>query len=165
MKRGFTLIELLVVIAIIGMLSSVVLASLNSARTKSRDVRRLTDVRQLQTALEMYYNDHNAYPISGWTNSTAWSSAFSTALAPYMPIMPTDPLNDGSTPYYGSHSYSYYANGYGGPGQWYMIVFNLEGNHAIENQDGVRTCSGSYFHYGTYGNGSNGIITIGGNCT
>lgn len=162
MRRGFTLIELLVVIAIIGMLSSVVLASLNSARTASRDVRRLTDVRQLQTALEMYYNDHNAYPISSWTHSwgTGWTSAFATALSPYMPVMPADPINDGA-PYSGLHGYSYYANAYGGPGQWYMIVFNLENNHAIEKQDGVRAYDNTYFHYG---NGSNGIITVGGGC-
>ena len=56
-KKGFTLIELLVVIAIIGMLSSVVLASLNSARAKGRDAKRLADLRAIATALELYYND------------------------------------------------------------------------------------------------------------
>jgi type IV pilus assembly protein PilA len=66
-QRGFTLIELLVVIAIIGILSAVVLVSLNSARAKSRDARRLSDVRQIMTAMEIYYNDNGAYPDDGGT--------------------------------------------------------------------------------------------------
>lgn len=64
-QKGFTLIELLVVIAIIGILSAVVLVSLNSARAKSRDARRLSDVRQIMTAMEIYYNDNGAYPDDG----------------------------------------------------------------------------------------------------
>ena len=63
-KRGFTLIELLVVIAIIGILSSVVLASLNSARQKGRDARRVSDVKQLQLALELFYDANQSYPTS-----------------------------------------------------------------------------------------------------
>ena len=50
-SRGFTLIELLVVIAIIGMLSSVILASLNTARSKSRDARRLEDLKQIANTI------------------------------------------------------------------------------------------------------------------
>ena len=60
--KGFTLIELLVVIAIIGILSSVVLASLNSARKKGRDARRVSDLKQLQLALELYYDANPVTP-------------------------------------------------------------------------------------------------------
>ena len=64
-RRGFTLIELLVVIAIIGILSSIVLASLNSARQSSRDARRISDIKQFQLALELYFDDNSAsYPSS-----------------------------------------------------------------------------------------------------
>lgn len=81
--RGFTLIELLVVIAIIGMLSSVVLASLNSARTKSRDARRLADIKQIQTALELAFD--SASPVE---YPDALSSLVSGG---YLSVVPTDP--------------------------------------------------------------------------
>ena len=62
--RGFTLIELLVVIAIIGVLSSIILASLSTARVKAQDAARISDVKSLETAMELYYNDNNGYPTS-----------------------------------------------------------------------------------------------------
>lgn len=61
-SRGFTLIELLVVIAIIGLLSAIVLASLNVARVKGYDATRKSSLTQVQEALELYYNDNGLYP-------------------------------------------------------------------------------------------------------
>ncbi|MFA6391831.1 MAG: type II secretion system protein [Patescibacteria group bacterium] len=63
-KKGFTLIELLVVIAIIGLLATIAVVALNSARTSSRDAKRIADVRQVQTGLELYYNAKSVYPVS-----------------------------------------------------------------------------------------------------
>ena len=63
-QKGFTLIELLVVIAIIGLLASIVLLALNSARAKSRDAKRIADVREMMTGLELYYNNFGGYASS-----------------------------------------------------------------------------------------------------
>lgn len=83
-KRGFTLIELLVVIAIIGILSSIVLASLNSARKKGRDARRVSDVKQIQLALELYYDAHSNYPTAAQYDADLVSEGF-------ISVVPKDP--------------------------------------------------------------------------
>lgn len=62
-EKGFTLVELLVVIAIIGLLSTLAVVSLGSAREKARDAKRISDIRQIQTALELYFADAGIYPV------------------------------------------------------------------------------------------------------
>lgn len=121
---GFTLIELLVVIAIIGLLSSVVLASLNSARGKARDAKRESDFGELRTALELYANDNNGkYPSTGGsyygsgstcstfnvsgTLTTSGATGYIPNLAPaYIPVLPLDPK-----PFSPSGCYLYDSNG------------------------------------------------------
>ena len=79
-RKGFTLIELLVVIAIIGILATIVLVSLNTARQKARDARRISDLRQVQLALQMYYDTATAYPAS-----------LAELVPTYMSAAPVDP--------------------------------------------------------------------------
>lgn len=111
------MIELLVVIAIIGMLSSVVLASLNSARMKSRDARRIADLAQIRNALELYFDTNGYYPQSdcGWDcngyrysyASGSWS-ALAADLAPYISSLPVDPKNSpAAPPWGGGYTYTY----------------------------------------------------------
>jgi len=57
------LVELLVVIAIIGILSGVVLTSMSGARARANDSRRISDIKQIQMALELYYDVHKSYPV------------------------------------------------------------------------------------------------------
>lgn len=86
-------------IAILGILASVVLSSLNSARAKGRDAKRDSDIHQIHNALALYYDDYQSYPEStGPTRSndvTDWAT-LSTNLAPYIGTLPVDPLNDSS---------------------------------------------------------------------
>ena len=61
-NKAFTLIELLIVIAVIGLISTLAMTALNSARKKARDARRLSDVKQIIIALELYYDEYKKYP-------------------------------------------------------------------------------------------------------
>jgi|WetSurMetagenome_2_1015567.scaffolds.fasta_scaffold12745_2 prepilin-type N-terminal cleavage/methylation domain-containing protein len=87
-NEGFTLVELLVVIAIIGLLSTLSIVALNNARMKARDAVRVANIKQMQTAFELYYNDAGKYPtttIAGLGGSVRYNGAI------YMAIVPTDP--------------------------------------------------------------------------
>lgn len=82
-QRGFTLVELLVVIAIIGILSTIVVSGLTSARASSRDARRISDIKSIQVALALYYNDNSQYPLT-----------LSSLVPTYMGILPKDPVTN-----------------------------------------------------------------------
>ncbi|MCX6740274.1 MAG: prepilin-type N-terminal cleavage/methylation domain-containing protein [Candidatus Parcubacteria bacterium] len=128
-QRGFSLIELLIVIAIIILLGIISVVALNDQRGKARDAKRISDIRQVRTALEFYYSDENEYPvtitpiilgdISAQKLCSKKAGAFLPAETPcdqanpYMPLVPKDPLASGK------YSYTGIAEGYD-------IVFTTE---------------------------------------
>jgi len=132
-NKGFTLIELLVVVAIIGILASVVLASLNSAREKSRDARRLSDVKQIQTALSLYYDKYGTYPpntdndYSGWdTGCYGGNDTFIAPLGTEKFISKT-PCDPSTTSLSGGYRYYHYSGGYGCTRSYYVLgIQNME---------------------------------------
>ncbi len=115
-RKGFTLIELLVVIAIIGLLSTLAVVALGSAREKSRDARRLSDIKQIQTALELFYTDNNSYPTStvaidlgtaqyACLNQSGFGAAGCTDA--YMGLVPEDPGNNTTYEYLSADGSAY----------------------------------------------------------
>lgn len=115
LQRGFTLIELLVVIAIIGLLASVVLVNLNRTRVIARETKRIADLRQLVTALELYYDDNGSYPDTGgrWWNSCSRPTNYIPGLSPtYIPSLPLDPINCTSNPTLRVYEYRSDGKGY-----------------------------------------------------
>jgi len=119
-QKGFTLIELLVVIAIIGLLSTLAVVALNNARMKARDAKRVSDIKQIQTALELYFNDASDYPAAVTPGGTI---AYDTTT--YMAIVPTNPKprTDGSPTACADSDYSYTRDS----GVSYHILFCLGG--------------------------------------
>ncbi|MBI4155691.1 MAG: prepilin-type N-terminal cleavage/methylation domain-containing protein [Candidatus Zambryskibacteria bacterium] len=140
-QNGFTLIELLVVVAIIGILSSVVLASLNSARAKARDAKRASDVHQLKTALEFYYNDNGFYPSIVENNSGVDVAQLQIvgSLAPYLKQVPDDPL--------GASQAWQYVRGPAGNNSYGLWIYY--------EKTSARCGSGVNFNPGWWGIGSN----------
>ncbi len=140
-QKGFTLVELLVVIAIIAILSTLAVVALNSARQKSRDAKRVSDIKQVQTALELYFGDQNAYPTAATavtlgdathlTLSSTNGFAATAAGTTYMGNVPSNPSPNGA-------SYSYTS----ADGSTYTITFVLEGNTGGLSS-GTRTASPS----------------------
>lgn len=117
MKRGFTIIELLVVMAIIGMLASIMFVTFSTLQAKSRDTRRVEDIRELQKALGMYYISANQFPSSASPLVIDGTDALSTTLIASGAIsgISGDPVSP-------AFDYTYQTSG---PGS-YTITFCLE---------------------------------------
>lgn len=91
-QKGFTLIELLVVVAVIALLSSIVLIGLQNARQKSRNVKRIQDMAQMSSALELYFTYYKGYPTATPSGQPANMSRFARTL-PSAPIPADGPCD------------------------------------------------------------------------
>ena len=134
LKKAFTLIELLVVIAIIAILATLAVVALQNSRSSARDAKRLADVKQIQTALELYFNDNNSYP-------TSITSTIATSGIVYMATIPTSP-----TPVDGDCTTENNNYTYSSDGSTYSITFclgkqtsNLSSGNKIATRDGIST--------------------------
>ena len=150
-KKGFTLIELLVVVAIIAVLAAISVVALNNARARARDSKRLADIKQIQTALELYYLDQNGYPsdpgaspdIEGkCLSSNGFENSCSAGATVYMAQVPSAPepcdCTEGCNATYGD-MYSYAVQG-SSPYTTYTLQYCL-GKASGGILEGVRTAT------------------------
>lgn len=129
MRRGFTLIELLVVISIIGILAALLIANMVGVRERARDAATKNNLKQLQSALRLYYNDYQTYPAaaSGTPCSTLISGTLSVGATPYTQPLVID------TP--GSCTYTS-LNG----GEGYRIVVDLFSGAGTDDTNSGTQC-------------------------
>lgn len=160
---GFTLIELLVVIAIISLLASMAVSALSSARAKSRDAKRISDMRQMRVALDLYYDRNLSFPTvvsygenvttsgcsGGWDCSHVDQDGASDGdfmefleAGGYMDRLPDDPTNDDDHHY----KFAYFtgsgeSNGCTLP-YYVLVAYGLEGNNYTDDSSACFTANG-----------------------
>ncbi len=140
-QKGFTIIELLVVVAIIGLLASVILVAVGNARIKGRDARRLSDMTQVKSGLDIYYNFGSGYPSTAtWDNAQNNLLVLSCAAGESTFKPPQDPINN-TTP---AFDYVYTQGGTATSGCGGTVYSNYKIQFTTEGDTGIGP-AGTYF--------------------
>lgn len=121
-QSGFTLIELLVVVAIIGLLTSLIAVGFGNARLKSRDSKRLSDMNQVKSGMDLYYTTAGGYP-----DVSVWNTGYVDCNGQRFMEVPRDLLTG---LYYTYTTDNQNSTGCGGTDLWrtYQVQFTTEGN-------------------------------------
>lgn len=128
-RKGFTLIELLIAISIIGVLSSFLLANFVGVRQRARDGVRKSDLRQIQSALELFRSDQGSYPTTLPACASQFDDGGSPNVVVYMKKIPCDPS--------GGDQYAYSSDG-----MTYSIIACLEnGNDSQKDSQTDSACA------------------------
>ena len=99
LNKGFTLIELLIVIVIIGILATFLMVNFVGVRQRARDAQRKSDLRQIQSGLELYRSDTGAYPANDAFGDAKCGLELADGLNIYIKKIPCDPLTSDAYPY------------------------------------------------------------------
>lgn len=120
-QAGFGLSDIIVAITIVSLGTSVSAAYLDDTMAAARDAQRMGNIKQVQTALNLYYDDNLVYPISSSDEPTieAWQDMKvyleDNQPWPYMPKVPVDPLDEGE------YQFKYWSNG-----QVFKLIYETE---------------------------------------
>ncbi len=137
-KRGFSLIELLVAISIIALLAALIISGIGNSRTRGRDSKRVSDIKNIQISLELYYDRNHFYPDSATAQSvqTALTGLVSGG---FMQSIPDDPLG-------GTVHYMYMSNG-ATKSTSYCLGADLESTIYAENTCATSPDLGATYEY------------------